>query len=122
MLTSCFSKLKMIAAPLEPVAISRGIPRYYKGRRCLDLAPTREMLELPLPELVKQFRKTLTKLDPAKTAAELGDNAVLLCWERPGVKCHRRIVADWFLDKIGLVVPEHGLGEVARFSELPEAK
>jgi hypothetical protein len=25
----------------------------------------------------------------------LGSDCVLLCWEAPGVRCHRRIVADW---------------------------
>lgn len=122
MFTSCFANVKQIPSDLVPVAISRGIPRFYKGRRELSLAPTRAMLAMPLDELVEMFKQRLAKLDPEKIAAKLGDNAVLLCWERPGVKCHRRIVADFFADQLGLCVDELGLGPLPRFDKLPDAR
>ncbi|MCL6442574.1 MAG: DUF488 domain-containing protein, partial [Alicyclobacillus sp.] len=39
---------------------------------------------------------------------ELGENAVLLCYEKHNDWCHRRMVADWFEKELGVVVPELG--------------
>lgn len=111
MYTSCFAHIKNIPAGLEPVAISRGIPRFFKGRRCLDLAPSRELLDADLPweEYVKQYKKTVLKdLDPGEIAEVLGDNAVMLCWEGPGKNCHRRLVAEWLEKALKIKVPELG--------------
>ena len=33
---------------------------------------------------------------------------ILLCWERPGEFCHRRLVAEWIESETGLFVPEAG--------------
>lgn len=35
-----------------------------------------------------------------------GPDVVLLCYEKPGQFCHRRLVAEWFEQELGLVVPE----------------
>lgn len=48
----------------------------------------------------------LNRLDPGEVFAELGDDAILLCWEKPGLFCHRRIVARWFYDNLGIKVNE----------------
>ena len=41
-----------------------------------------------------------------------GAEPVLLCWEQPPFSaanwCHRRIVAEWFADKLGVDIAEHG--------------
>jgi hypothetical protein len=59
----------------------------------------------------------LAPLDPRATYAQLcalaGDaEPVLLCWERPPLTetnwCHRRLVAEWFHETLGIVVPEAG--------------
>ncbi len=61
------------------------------------------------------FDEILAHLDPAKVVADLealaGDHEpVLLCFERPPFTptnwCHRRMVAEWLADKLGLEVPE----------------
>ena len=45
--TSNFGQVKaIVAAGLEPVAISRGIPSWYKGRREMRLCPTWPMLKM----------------------------------------------------------------------------
>jgi hypothetical protein len=31
----------------------------------------------------------------------------LLCWEAPGKFCHRRLVAAWLEDALGIDVPEY---------------
>jgi uncharacterized protein (DUF488 family) len=46
------------------------------------------------------------KLDPHKIVEELGEDAVLLCYEKPGDFCHRRLVAAWIKEGTGIDVPE----------------
>ena len=48
----------------------------------------------------------LSRLDPEEVFSELGEDAILLCWEKPGLFCHRRIVARWFYDNLGIKVNE----------------
>lgn len=110
MQTSNFMKIKaIIAAGLTPIAISRGVPSWYKGRRELRLAPTRAMLKMSAEDYNAQFFARLAKLDPRELFAKLGDDAVLLCWEKPGDRCHRRAVAEWFEQALGITVKEFGI-------------
>ena len=104
----------------EAVAISRGVPRFYKGRRYMTLAPPRWLLKAKDPELFdREYRKQLDSLDANQVAEELGPNAILLCWESFNVRCHRRLVAEWLEEKLGIVVPEllHERSESIPFSE-----
>ena len=56
---------------------------------------------------VEQYhREILSKLDARQVYDELGEDAVLLCWERAGAFCHRRLVAEWFEKELGISVPE----------------
>jgi len=41
------------------------------------------------------YEEVLKDLNPMKVYVDLGQNAVLLCWEKSGDFCHRHIVADW---------------------------
>jgi hypothetical protein len=52
---------------------------------------------------------------------DLGLDAILLCWESFNVRCHRRLVAEWLEDKLGIIVPElgHERAESVPFSEQP---
>lgn len=34
------------------------------------------------------------------------DGSVLLCWEKSGAFCHRRLVAEWLEDAVGEKVQE----------------
>jgi len=59
----------------------------------------------------KQYReRILSKLDPHKIYDSL-KGQVLLCWEGPGEFCHRRIVAKWIEENIGIEVPEWQPGD-----------
>ena len=49
--------------------------------------------------------EVLDKLDPFVVYAELNDS-VILCWEKAGDFCHRRLVAEWLSETIGVKVPE----------------
>ena len=106
----------------DAVAISQGVPRFYQGKRYLPLAPPRWLLKAKDPELFdREYRKQLDSLDAKQVAGDLGPNAILLCWESFNVRCHRRLVAEWLEEKLGIVVPElgHERAESISFSEQP---
>ena len=121
MMTSNYAALSKIAAPLCPVSISRGKPRWLKGgwlKHCQpgtvgknydDLAPTAKALKASDEEYDKAFAKILAGLDPRKVYDELGEGAVLLCFCESNTFCHRRIVAEWFEFHLDVMIPELGL-------------
>ena len=88
----------------------------------MPLAPPRWLLKAKDPELFdREYRKQLDSLDAKQVAEELGSNAILLCWELFNVRCHRRLVAEWLEEKLGIVVPEldHERAESVPFSQQP---
>jgi hypothetical protein len=104
----------------DAVAISQGVPGWYKGRRYMALAPPRWLLKARDPELFdREYRKQLESLDAKQVAEELGPNAILLCWESFNVRCHRWLVAEWLEETLGIIVPElgHERAESVPFSE-----
>jgi len=113
MMTSHYANVKNLPSDLEPVAISRGVPAWFKGRREQGLAPSWAMLKMTAADYDVHFARLLAKLDPRTIYDQLGENAVLLCWEKPNERCHRRAVAEWFERELGVVVPEYGLDRTA---------
>lgn len=93
------------------VAISAGVPWWYGGRRYPALAPKREWLWLPEEAYREQFAAKLRGMNAQKVVADLGEDAVLLCWEAPGRFCHRRLVAEWIERETGIAVPEAAVEE-----------
>ena len=103
------------------IGISLGAPRGIKvGYRMFrKLAPTRGILDLDEPTYREAFfRDILGPLDPKQITRELHDLAggfepVLLCFEKPPFTptnwCHRRMVAEWFQQELGLDGPEYGV-------------
>ena len=88
------------------VAISRGVPVWFRKRPvCEPLRPSRAMLKLDEADFTAAYGAQLAALDPHQVAAELGEGAVLLCWERSHLECHRMMVADW-LRAAGYAVEE----------------
>ena len=109
--TSYFGNIKNLPKG-KTVAISQGVPGWYKGQRFLELAPSWDIVRLADPDTFNQcYAAILAKLTPGRTyetiEAMVGGGAILLCWEKPGEFCHRRIVAQWFEDTIGIQVPEY---------------
>lgn len=93
------------------VAICQGVPWWYKGRRMLELAPTWRMLDdVKASGDSKRFdeamREILDALDAEQIVKALGEDAILLCWESMNTRCHRRMVAEWIEQKMGIEVPE----------------
>ena len=52
-------------------------------------------------------KEELDKLDPKQVYEELGENAVLLCWEKSSDFCHRHLVSEWLSEKLGIEVKEY---------------
>jgi uncharacterized protein (DUF488 family) len=88
------------------VSIALRSPGAYQSRSYPTLAPRREMLKMDEATYRVEYQKILDKLDPQKVFDELGENAILLCWEAPGKFCHRRLEAEWLAKHLGVKVPE----------------
>jgi len=59
--------------------------------------------------IAKYNETVLSKLNPENVVEDLGDNAVMLCYEKPGDFCHRHIIADWLHKNTGIEVKEVSL-------------
>jgi len=107
--TSYYSK-----SHLHPnaVSIAAKCPEFYKGREYKKLAPKWWFFKKYKDDgdetfYIEQYKKeVLEVLDPATVLKEIGQDAVLLCWEAPGKFCHRHLVATWFKETLGLEVSE----------------
>ncbi|MGH7223104.1 MAG: DUF488 family protein, partial [Gemmataceae bacterium] len=113
MFTSYFANVKKPPPELVPVSIARGSPRWFTGKKELRLAPSRAMLKMQKAEYDARFAELLAQLDPAEIYQTLGENAVLLCWEKPWDACHRRLVAEWLEAALGIEIPEYGFDRIA---------
>jgi hypothetical protein len=98
----------------DAVATSQGIPRWFRGRVYKALAPERWMIRIGRngdPDEMARFRglyfeRILSGLDPVKVLEELEHRAILLCWEPPGLPCHRTLIAEWLHAGTGVTVEE----------------
>ncbi len=100
------------------VSIAFREPWYFKGPRYYVLAPPEELLKDYLDKLVgeDEYRdvyecRVLGPLDARVEYEKLcllasPAEAILLCHCAPGEFCHRRLVAAWFEQRLGVVVPE----------------
>lgn len=118
------SSFKLAGRDPMAVAISRGLPRWFKftGRRILELAPTPAMLKMPLADYNREYDKILAGLDPKRVLETLGDGAIMLCFEPPNVLCHRRRVAEMLEQALGIEIPELGMRreDVLPYNQMPE--
>ena len=112
MKTSYFAN-KVAASDPNAVSIARWPPRWWGSRRrYIALAPSADLLKrskagLPWTAYVEEYKRDiLAKLDPAKVVADLGPDAILFCWERPGEDCHRRLVAESLEKALDVRIPE----------------
>lgn len=56
----------------------------------------------------KFYTKVLKPLNPQEVYKNLGENAVLLCFEKPTQFCHRHLVGAWLEMNLGIKVDEYG--------------
>jgi hypothetical protein len=108
MKTSYYSKYKGD----NGVSIALSKPKWYSCREYKKVAPNWNILSRykqdgDEEEYIKEYYKQiLDKLDPLTIYNELGENAVLLCWESSEKFCHRHIVAEWLMDNLGVKIEE----------------
>lgn len=104
--TSYFSNLRYIEKE-QYVSIARGEPKWYEGPSAKYLAPTWEMQKIEDEEEFKKvyIKRVLEGIGAKKIVKNL-DGWILLCWEIPGVFCHRRVLAEWVESECGIIIPE----------------
>jgi uncharacterized protein (DUF488 family) len=94
------------------VSIAAKAPVWFKGREYKKLAPKytffkKYKLDGDEKYYTEQYYKeVLDKLDSQQVFDELGENAVLLCWEKKGEFCHRLLVAEWLEKTLGITIEE----------------
>jgi hypothetical protein len=97
---------------LNPVSIAGKAPEWYTGRQYKKLAPLYWFFQKYKTDGDKEFytiqykNNILANLNPQTVFDELGADATLLCWEKSGVFCHRRLVAEWLQENLHIEVPE----------------
>lgn len=112
--TSYFANLKNVR---HPVSISGRAPDWYSGPQFKILAPKLGFFtaykagEIDAAAYTVEYnRLVLMPLDPVATYIKLteqyDEDVTLLCYEKPGDFCHRRLVAAWFSEHLGVAVPE----------------
>lgn len=108
MKTSCF---KYYTGDMG-VAICIYPPIDWNGLRFPALEPERSAFfaikhgTISQEEYERLYReKVLSKLDP-QHIYDMFKNNVLLCWEESRELCHRKIVANWIEENLGIEVPE----------------
>lgn len=119
--TSYYGNIKKLSREgIIPVGISLGIPKWFNGHNLRYLAPTRAILNLQdedkyttayLKHLesvnIDKFREDISII----SRSENWKDVALLCYEKPGDFCHRRLFADWLKEKTGYEVKEFGYTE-----------
>ena len=106
--TSYFAKINN---NLNNVSIAGKAPDWYKGREYKKLAPKYWFFKKYKEDndeqfYINEYYKILNQLDPSKVFEELGENSVLLCYEKPGEFCHRHLVAKWLMDNLNIKILE----------------
>lgn len=94
------------------VSIAGKAPDWFTGRQYKKLAPKywffKKFKRDGDEEFYKiQFQKeVLDKLDPQEVFDELGEDTILLCWEKSGKFCHRHLVAEWLSKALNIEIKE----------------
>jgi uncharacterized protein (DUF488 family) len=107
--TSYFSKS---ANHPNAASIAGKAPTWYHGREYKKLAPKywffQKYKEDNDWDYYKEcyYKEVLDLLDPKQVYEELGEDAVILCWEGKDKNCHRHLVAKWLMDKLEVEIKE----------------
>jgi hypothetical protein len=111
--TSYFSSPQIKNKNLNLVSIAKKSPTWITCKTYHLLCPSWDLVKNYKSKLITQEQYTemyirgwLNKLDPARTYQELGEDAILLCWEKSGFFCHRHIVAKWLMDNLNITIVE----------------
>ena len=109
MKTSYYSKSAKLS---NSVSIAAKAPSWFNGREYKKLAPKYWFFKKYKEDGNEQFyteqyqKEVLDPLDPQKVFDELGEDAILLCWETSEKFCHRHLVAEWLTKELGIEIAE----------------
>ena len=121
--TSYFGRLAQLnQAGIMPIGIALWPPRWYHGLHYQVIAPKRYMMkdDVTTEQYIRMYKRdVLGVLRPENVIRDIerisnGKDAALLCYEKPGEFCHRRLFAEWMLQRTGLEIPEWEPGIVVR--------
>ncbi len=96
----------------EAVSIAAKAPVWFKGRQYKKLAPKYTFFKKYKEDgdeeyyTVQYYKEVLDKLDPQEVFDELGEDAILLCYEKSNKFCHRHLVSAWLNQNLGLNITE----------------
>ena len=109
MKTSYFAKAGNLP---NAVSIAGSAPGFFKDREYKKLAPKywfflKYKKDGDEAYYTEQYQKeVLDTLDPQQVFNELGEDVILLCWEKTGKFCHRHLIAKWLEEKLNIKVSE----------------
>jgi hypothetical protein len=99
---------------VNSVSIALYPPKWYTGVCYPGLAPPDHLLKLWKEGKIDEegyeeiySRRVLWHLRPHKIIEDLGQDAILLCWEKSEKFCHRHIVARWLMANADITVEEY---------------
>lgn len=110
MQTSYFAKS---AKDPNAVSVAIGTPPWFKGRQYPKLAPSWDLVKnykngkLTQSQYETRYKaEILDKLNPKIVFEEIGNNAILLCWEKSNEFCHRHLISKWLSDTLNCEIKE----------------
>ena len=119
LMTSYYANLRKVRKErdLTPISISLKTPQWSQvDLQYQRLAPKRWMLQATKERYTKAYNEQLAKLNPNTVRSQLrilageGFTPVMLCYEAQPFSesnwCHRRMVAEWLEEALGIVIPE----------------
>lgn len=118
--TSYFGNLKRLGTQkIVPIGVALYTPKWYQGPELKVLAPKGYMLAKDVTEqqyIQMYTSQVLARLNPRAILQLIeqvsgGRDCALLCYEKPGDFCHRRLIAEWLQKTIGIQVDEFIVAE-----------
>jgi uncharacterized protein (DUF488 family) len=123
--TSYFARTEQLRKnDVVPVCIAIGTPKWFSGLNYKVVAPRRFMLSLSEEKYREEYSKILRNLSAEKVISDIktitgnANKAALLCYEKPGEFCHRRMLACWLEKELGIEVKEYAFGEKQKMLSL----
>lgn len=115
MKTSYFSSTALKFSKSKLISIARKPPSWFALKHSIyyPLCPTWDLImnyksgKISSEQYTRiYYEQILNKLDAAKVYQELGDDSILICYEKSGEFCHRHIVGNWLMSNLGIIVNE----------------
>jgi uncharacterized protein (DUF488 family) len=95
------------------INIASYAPKWFKGKSYLKLAPPGDLIgrykreEVNSDEYTIEYNsRVLDNLNAVEVYKDLGEDAILLCYEGIFQFCHRRLVAKWLEEQLNITVDE----------------